>query len=410
MNYRLVVVSGLAGLFALAGCGSQNASSLPSALRPKSVAVAGFGTRGNSVKVCGESSAPGYARCFSLRRTDVAPRLAEDGANPAMVTGFGYGPADIQSAYMLPASTRGAGQTIAIVDAFDDPKAESDLKVYRSNFGLPACGTANGCFRKLNQSGVQGRYPRSNDNWAAEISLDIDMVSAACPKCHIMLVEATDNSFSNLGAAVDTAARLHANAISNSYGGGEFNAVNPDYNHPGVVITASAGDSGYGPGQPASYGSVVAVGGTSLSLNPRVETVWNGTGSGCSALVSKPSWQTDGARGCHKRSEADVAAVADPNTGVAVYDSFGSGGGWNQFGGTSASSPIVASIYGLAGNSATQTAAKQIWQDAGRHLFDVASGSNNNGSCPATLLYMCTAGAGYDGPTGWGTPRGTGAF
>ncbi len=148
---------------------------------------------------------------------------------------------------------------------------------------------------------------------------------------------------------MDTAARLHANAVSNSYGGAESGAANADYNHPGVVITASGGDSGYGPSQPASYASVVAIGGTSLVLNPRSKTVWNGTGSGCSKFVPKPSWQTDGARGCHKRSEADVAAVADPDTGVAVYDLFRLGRRMESVRRNSASSPIIASVYGLAG-------------------------------------------------------------
>ncbi|MDQ6826851.1 MAG: S8 family serine peptidase [Candidatus Eremiobacteraeota bacterium] len=410
MNHRAVPILVLLSLFALAACGGQNSSSLPSARSadyPLS-APGSIAAPSDAVKVCGEY-ALGYARCFALRRTDIASRI-DAGLTNAMVIGYGYGPAELQSAYLLPSSTRGTGQTVAIVDAFDDPKAEIDLRVYRRNFGLPACTTANGCFKKLNQNGMQSHYPPSDDGWAMEISLDVDMVSAACPKCHIMLVEATDNYLNNLGKAVDTAARLRANAISNSYGGSEFNATNLDYNHPGVIITASSGDSGYGPQQPASYGSVVAVGGTSLLLSPRAETVWNGAGSGCSELVPKPSWQNDAARGCHKRSEADVAAVADPNTGVAAYDSFGTGGGWNQFGGTSVSSPIIAAVYALAGNAATQTAAKQIWVDAGRHLFDVTSGSNDNGSCPRTLPYMCTGGRGYDGPTGWGTPKGVTAF
>src|SRR3954470_22287585 len=242
----------------------------------------------------------------------------------------GYGPADIQSAYKLPAG--GTGQTVAIVGAYDDKTAEADLNTYRSAYGLPACTTANGCFKKVNQNGVQGSYPANNQGWALEISLDIDMVSAACPSCHILLVEASSNANTNLYAAVDTAARLGATVISNSYGGNEASSETADdvhFNHPGIPITVSSGDSGYGVEYPAASRYVTAVGGTTLSkaTNARgwTETTWSGAGSGCSSYEPKPSWQTD--TGCAKRTVADVSAVADPNTGVAVYDSYSSTGG-----------------------------------------------------------------------------------
>jgi subtilase family serine protease len=358
---------------------------------------------GTAVPACPGPAARGDARCHALVRTDVA----------SSATPSGYQPADLQSAYNLQsASIAGNGQTVAIVDAFDDPNAESDLGVYRAQFGLPACTTANGCFKKVNQKGTSSPLPRRNSNWGQEISLDLDMVSAVCPNCKILLVEASNNSFSNLAAAVDTAARLGANAISNSYGGGEYsNEVNDQshYNHPGIAITVSSGDNGYGVEFPAASRYVTAVGGTSLnraSNNTRgwSESVWSGAGSGCSAYVTKPSWQID--TGCARRTVADVAAVADPKTGVAVYDTFGQTG-WLVFGGTSVASPIIASVYALAGNGTTINYGSSSYSSSALSLlYDVTSGSN--GSCGGS--YLCTGGARYDGPTGNGTPNGTGAF
>jgi subtilase family serine protease len=329
------------------------------------------------------------------------------------VTGIsGYYPCDLQSAYVLPSSAAGSGQTVAIVDAYDDPNAESDLAVYRSQFNLASCTTSNGCFRKVNQSGQPGPYPAANGSWAQEISLDIDMVSAVCPNCHILLVEANSNSFSDLATAVDRAASLGATEISNSYGGNEFSTealYESHFNHPGVAITVSSGDNGYGVSFPAASRYVTAVGGTSLSRSATSrgwsETAWSGAGSGCSGFIAKPTWQTDPS--CANRTVADVSAVADPNTGVAVYDSFAYLGssGWLVFGGTSVSSPIVASVYALAGNAATVTYGSYPYSHASS-LFDITSGSN--GSCGGT--YLCTAVPGYDGPTGNGTPNSTGGF
>jgi subtilase family serine protease len=296
------------------------------------------------------------------------------------------------------------------VDAFDDPNAESDLAQYRANFGLPACTTANGCFRKVNQNGGT-LAPVPDVGWAEEISLDLDMVSAVCPLCHILLVEGTTNSFANLGAAVNRAATLQANAISNSYGGGDASDASNGrfYNHPGIAVTASSGDAGFGVEYPASSQFVVAVGGTSLvrstSTRGWSETVWAGAGSGCSrfntAIPSASTFNT----GCARRAVADVSAVADPNTGVAVFDTFGTGGTWFVFGGTSVAAPIIAAVYGLAGNSGSIDANDFPYQHS-TSLFDVTAGSN--GSCSPTQL--CRARVGWDGPTGLGTPNGTGAF
>ncbi|MDQ3834116.1 MAG: S53 family peptidase [Actinomycetota bacterium] len=374
------------------------------------------------------------ARCHAIR-LDNPKKVARSGgtatANPSAGSGpsGGFAPSDLQTAYNLTSSSsaNGAGQTIAIVDAYDDPNAESDLGVYRSKFGLPACTTANGCFKKVNQSGsTTGPWPRGDGGWAQEISLDLDMASAICPNCKILLVEANSNSYANLGAAVNTAASLGASVISNSYGGGEFlseTSYESPYNHPGIAVTVSSGDSGYGVEFPASSRYVTAVGGTSLyvdsSFNRSSEAVWSGAGSGCSAYIPKPSWQTD--IGCSRRTVADVAAVASPNTGVSVYDTYkdayGSGSGWMVFGGTSVASPIVASVYALSGNVSSLNYGSYSYGHTGS-LFDVTSGSN--GTCTGgggrkrqrstAFAYLCTGVSGYDGPTGNGTPKGTDGF
>jgi subtilase family serine protease len=239
------------------------------------------------------------------------------------------------------------------------------------------------------------------------------MVSAICPNCHILLVEASSSSWQNLVTAVNTAAKAAPSAISNSYGGSEGSgelAFASSYSHPGIAITVSSGDAGYGVEVPAAFSTVTAVGGTSLYTNAGSargwsESAWSGAGAGCSAYVSKPSWQTDA--GCPMRTVADVSAVADPNTGVAVYDSYGPPWetGWLVFGGTSVSSPIVASVYALAGNVSYVVYGSYPYGQVAS-LFDVTTGSD--GTC--SVSYLCAAGIGYDGPTGLGTPNGVGAF
>ena len=352
-------------------------------------------------RVCTKAK-PGRAACHARIRTHA------DGMRPmAAATPQGLGPVELQSAYAVPQLV-GAAPVVAIVDAQDNPKAEADLATYRSHYGLPACTTANGCFRKVNQTGKASPLPKADSGWSGEISLDLDMVSAICPACKILLVEANSASMADLGAAVNAAVKLGATVVSNSYGGSEDSSISSSeafFNHPGVAIFVSAGDSGYGAEYPASSAYVTAVGGTSLvkASNARgwSEAVWGdatssngGTGSGCSAYVPKPVWQKDAK--CTMRTVADVAAVADPNTGVSVYDSYS--GGWNVFGGTSAASPIVAAIYAVTGRGA---ATPQLSYSAPADFFDVVSGTN--GDCGGT--YLCTAGPGYDGPTGNGTPN-----
>jgi subtilase family serine protease len=374
-----------------AGTGLAQRPSLPDVAGPAAL---------SHVPVCPGPSAHGSARCHAHVVTDNSGRpLATSG--PA-----GYGPADLRSAYDVKAM--GSGTLVAIVDAFGYPTAEQDLATYRSKFGLPACTTANLCFKKVNQSGVQGSYPRTDTGWSQETALDLDMVSAMCPGCKILLVEANSNSFQDLALAVNTAAAMGAHAISNSYGGGESGsaAYEPYYTYAGIAVTVSSGDNGYGVEFPASSPHVTAVGGTHLvrSNNARgwSETAWSGAGSGCSSVYTKPSWQTDG--GCSKRTVADVSAVADPNTGVAVYGPTGrSRSGWMVFGGTSVAAPLIAGLYGVNDTGVTYGSDPYYQSSA---LYDVVSGSN--GSCGGS--YLCTAGAGYDGPTGLGTPNGVAAF
>jgi len=403
---RALAIAGFALLAACSG-GSMN-QTVPAGTTGGPVPMLGLNNNApNTRALCDFLPAPGYARCFALARTDVTPRK---GVQPNF-TPSGFGPPDLVSAYKLPHGLlSGKGQIIAAVDAYDDPNAESDLAIYRTQFGLPTCSTANKCFQKVNQSGQTSPLPQPNAGWAGEISLDLDMVSAACPHCKIILVEATSNSFANLGTSNDTAVNMKANAVSNSYGGGESGGTNSHYDHPGHIILASSGDGGYGAQSPCSYATVVCVGGTHLTRGGGTrgwtETAWRGAGSGCSGVVLKPSWQTD--TGCTMRSESDVSSVADPSSGVAVYDTYQSHG-WQVYGGTSASSPFIAGVYGLAKNAAKQNYAASIWAAGGsKKLNDVTSGSN--GTCPSQYLYICTAGVGYDGPTGWGTPWGVKAF
>ena len=357
------------------------------------------------VAVCPRSNPVGTARCFAHVVTDARGEPMNGKMNPAAATPSGYGPSDLRSAYNI--TSNGTTTTVAIVDAYGYPNAESDLATYRSQFGLAPCTTANGCFKKINQTGGTS-YPRASVNWEQEQALDLDMVSAMCPNCHILLVEASTSSLNNLAAAVRTAAATPGvTVISNSYGGSESgtSSIEPTYNQPGKAVTVSTGDSGYGVQFPASSPNVIAVGGTHLvrASNARgwAETAWSSGGSGCSTVYAKPSFQTDSL--CTMRVEADVSAVGDPNTGVAVFGPYAGHSQWLVFGGTSVSAPLIGGIYGVTGH--TPTGAASIYANASQ-LNDVTSGTN--GSCGGT--YFCTAGVGYDGPTGLGTPNGPGPF
>jgi subtilase family serine protease len=366
-------------------------------------------------RVCG-SPAHGAARCHAQIETD-ASGTPLAGSGP----GGGYVASELRSAYNLAAASTGsgAGRTIAIVDAYDAPTAFADLNTYRSQTGLPPISancsvqtSTTPCFQQVNQSGQASPRPAANSGWAQEISLDVQMASAICERCNILLVEAKSNYMTDLGAAVDTAASFGPAAISNSYGGGEFSgetSYDHFYTHPGATITVSSGDSGTGAEYPATSPGVMAVGGTQLvsSTSSRgwSETVWSGAGSGCSAVELRPSWQPLVDPNCGRRAEADVSAVADPNTGVSVYDSYGSTNGtnWYVFGGTSVAAPIVASVSALAGHGA----GPGVPYAHASSLYDVTSG--RNGRCKRDPK-ICNAGSGWDGPTGLGTPNGLGAF
>ncbi|MFG2477621.1 putative Ig domain-containing protein [Streptomyces fagopyri] len=393
---------------------TQNAKALTA---PAAQAVHATGRAGQKVPtthLCGAPT-PGHAACFAQRRTDIEQKLAAAVSPDAAAAVSGLSPANLHSAYGLP-STGGSGLTVAVVDAYNDPNAESDLATYRSQFGLSACTKANGCFKQVSQTGSTTSLPTNDSGWAGEEALDIDMVSAVCPNCNIILVEATSPTDANLGTAENEAVALGAKFVSNSWGGSESSSQTGEdtsyFKHPGVAITVSSGDEAYGAEYPATSQYVTAVGGTALSTSSGTrgwtESVWKtssteGTGSGCSAYDPKPSWQTD--TGCAKRMEADVSAVADPATGVAVYDTYG-GSGWAVYGGTSASAPIIAGVYALAGTPGSADYPAKYPYSHTSNLYDVTSG--NNGSCSPS--YFCTATTGYDGPTGWGTPHGTAAF
>ncbi|WP_310961950.1 S53 family peptidase [Nocardioides terrisoli] len=321
-------------------------------------------------------------------------------------------PSQLRDAYKLGSASSG-GRTVAVVDAYGYPNLERDLATYRSQFGLSACTTGNGCLRIMDQNGGSS-LPRFNAGWAGETALDVDAISAACPDCHILVVQAQSASIANLGTAASTAARqAGVVAISNSYGGGDLadSTYGGYYNHPGIAVTASTGDNGYQGGSfPASSDYVTAVGGTSLVAagNSRgwSESAWSGAGSGCSTVNGALAAASGANTGCSMRAIADVSAAADPSYGglAVYYPTSKSVSTWAQVGGTSESSPIIASVYAMSGNTAGY--ANAIPYSHSGSLFDVTSGSN--GSCPTSQ--WCTARTGWDGPTGLGTPNGTGAF
>ncbi|HEX4482145.1 MAG TPA: S53 family peptidase [Solirubrobacteraceae bacterium] len=381
------------------------------------------------------------------------------------------GPAQILSGYGLTGATPPSPQTIALVDAYDDATIAADLETFSSHFGLPACNEGNGCFRKVNEHGEPAPLPASSGEpehgWAEEIATDVEVAHGVCPSCRILLVEASTNKNEDLYAAVQTAGALGANEISNSYGGEEQPTDYSAFNQPGVVITASAGDEGYlgwltgelaeAAEYPASSPHVVAVGGTRLKLNAKTgaregETVWNdggknsnsyeghgASGGGCSANFAAAIWQRSlsdfSSVGCEgRRAVSDVSADADPYTGVAVYDSteYKHSKGWAMIGGTSVASPIIASIFALAGGAhGVAYPAQTLYEnelDDPASLHDVEVGSNgecdkhvneSNGEAKCTPeeeahtcleQAICLARPGYDGPSGVGTPNGLAAF
>jgi subtilase family serine protease len=370
-------------------------------------------------QVCPQPASPGVMQCSIVVHSQVSLQAANKPSAAAL------SPGQLRSAYGLSRGAQASNKgTVAIVDAYNDSHAAGDLAKYRGYYGLPACKESTKCLRVVNQKGTTAWYPKGNSGWAEEESLDLDMVSAICPKCKIILVESNSTAAGSLSAAEDTAVRLGAKFVSNSWGGAEFStetSYDSHFEHRGVAITVASGDDGYGVQWPASSPHVTAVGGTTLWMKGRTRTqekVWNlgasdGTGSGCSKLEPQQAWQAADNSGCAKRIDNDVAADADPRTGPAVYDSSPPSGeglarGWQQLGGTSASSPIIAAVYALAspgGAAASGSLPTEFPYQAGSGLRDITTGSD--GSCGT---YLCTAGAGYDGPTGLGVPSGVNAF
>ena len=360
-------------------------------------------------RVCAASTQATVASCLSkvlVNGKGTVPNTATP--NPGAKT-----PAQLKDAYKLTGTSSG-GRTVALVDAYGYPNLASDLATYRSYFGLPDCTTASGCLTIKDQNGGTS-LPRFNAGWAGEQALDVDAVSAICPDCKILVVQAKSASIVDLGTAVNTAAQqAGVVAVSNSYGGGDLSdaTYGSYYNHPGIAVTASTGDNGYQGGSfPASSTYVTAVGGTSLfaasgTARGWTESAWSGAGSGCSTVNTALAAAAGSGTGCTKRAIADVSAAADPsNGGMAVYyPTSRTASTWAQVGGTSESAPIVAAVYALSGNTAGYANALPYSHTA--NLFDVSTGSN--GTCPTTQ--WCNARTGWDGPTGLGTPNGTGAF
>jgi subtilase family serine protease len=400
------LVASLGAALAIAACNSGGSSNIPpssvQAVSP-SQAIPQWLATGEARRACTDAR-PGFAECDVLISNRIAPAIS------------GFEPIDLQKAYDLPSSTKGAGQIIAIVDAYDNPNAASDLSKYRTEFGLGAAK-----FGKYNQKGEKKAYPAhcpaagSEAGWCIEEDLDIEMVSAVCPKCTIYLIEAKAADTSDLQTAEAEAVKLGAHIVSNSWGcRGSNDCVDSSYfDTKGVTFLASAGDYGYGTEAPSALASVVSIGGTMLvkRAGKYSETVWDGSGAGCASGITKPSWQKDPK--CTYRTVNDASAVAC--VCVAEYDSFHVSG-WIVIGGTSVSTPLIAGVYALAGNATKQNGGENIWTLTKKksYLHTIKSGTVNN--CPPSLVgtYLCKAGTKeygtYAAPTGWGSPLGIRAF
>jgi hypothetical protein len=387
-------------------------------------------TRGQSASVCATTPAAGYARCDAVIRRDRRARslapLRGTNATPAGLLGDNgaYSPSFLRSAYNVASlganSSFGVGRVVGVVDAFSNPNLLSDLNYYRAYFGMAPCvsGTVSPMnttcvVQQINQSGQSAPLPAYNQSWGFEEAIDVEMISALCVNCQILVVAAQSSAMGDLGTSVNTAVRLGANVVSNSYGSSEYPSEVSDamknYTHPGIPIVAAAGDNGYGVQFPAAATGVIAVGGTTLTqtsdsgTRSASESAWSGTGAGCSQYVAKPSWQSDAS--CPRRSVNDVAAVADPNTGVWAYDQ-NSGAQMVIAGGTSVATAVVSALYALTANSwpSTVTGAQLLYQGSST-LYHVTTGADGN--CPTYLCDASQSVAGYNGPTGEGTLGGT---
>jgi subtilase family serine protease len=319
-----------------------------------------------------------------------------------------FTPAQIKQAYGFPTTAQGEGQVIAIIDAFDDPNIEADLGTFSTQFGLPACTTANGCFTKLFANGTQ---PTGDTGWGEEMSLDVEWAHAIAPQAKILLIETPDDGQS-LFEAVTLAVQQKATVISLSWGGDEFSGET-DYDSifqaSTVPIVAASGDSGEGVHYPAASPFVVSAGGTELTVNANgsylSETAWSGSGGGVSAFETEPAFQKSFGipQATGMRGVPDVAYNASPETGYSVYDSFGQGG-WLVVGGTSASAPQWAALIAVMksakkGNFGNFNGSIYSVGKTASLLHDTTTGTN--GTCG----YFCEARAGYDYVTGLGSPQ-----
>jgi subtilase family serine protease len=382
-------LTAIAPVLMLAACNASGAAVPPAA--PQAAPSSEKGV----VAVC-SGSRTGHAQCDALVRADAGPNIS------------GYTPAQLEQAYNITSElTNGAGQIVAVVTAYDNPYLASDLATYRSQFGLPTVHLT-----KFNQHGQQNNYPPASVGWGIASDIAVQMVAASCPRCTVYVVEADSTNWIDLEKAETEAVTLGATIVSNGFSGTGANVA--DFDTPGITYVAQAGDSGYSITDPADFGSVVSVGGTTLTAaggTPRgwTESVWIHSGGGCST-VAKPTWQAD--PGCAYRTANDVSADADSNPGVAVYDSYNESG-WFIAGGTGVATAFVAGIFGLAGNAAAQDGGQTFWVPANQAYLNAVS-TGNDGSCATPWPYLCTAGTGqyssYSGPGGWGSPNGIGAF
>ena len=350
-----------------------------------------------TVHVCSTHPAPGFSTCLAVAVAGTDGKALTSSRPLA-----GFTPTDVQAAYNLTGLTSG-GATVAIVDAYGYAPLAADLKLYRSTYGLPPCTTGSGCLTIMDQDGGHN-LPPDNAEWDVEQALDVDAVSATCPDCKIIMVQAKTSSGANLGIAVDQAAKHHVVAISNSYIGRDHTNM-PNYDHPGIAITAGTGDRGYVSGQyPADDSHVVAISGTSVtkdgSKRGYSESAWAGTGSGCAKKNKAPAWQQAAKTTCDTRAMGDVSAAANPGAGGLVICYLGR---FEQVGGTSEATPIIAAVYALSGDTTGYPA--RIPYKKSKHLYDITTGSN--GSCGVPL---CQARRGWDGVAGVGTPNGVKGF
>ena len=404
MSMRSMVRSGACGVL-----GAMAAMMMPGAAAAAPRARLTPDARAAGAPATAAVCSTGDNRCHAHVWIASDGEMAADAAPPGAPAGLG--PGDLQSAYQLDASRTAPGPvpTIAIVDAYGYPALESDLGVYRAQFGLPPCTVASGCLSIVNQNGDAAPLPGPpppSDDWTLETALDVDMASALCPRCKIVVVQATSPTNVNMFTAQDAAAAANPTVISDSWGAAtardqDLGDAELFFDHPGIAQFVSAGDRGYdeggdGPQYPSTSAHVIAVGGTALVRDASArgwhETAWTSGGSSCSFSIAKPAHQT--ASPCPFRAASDIAAVGDPATGVAIYNA--ANGGWGVIGGTSAAAPIVAAIFASIGRGDITSAG--LAQHANL-LFDVTAGSN--GTCGNLL---CNAAAGWDGPTGYGTP------